>query len=88
MAQAAPEAAGGKGRIAMPIYEYHCPKCGHEFEVLVLSRDEQVRCPECSCKGVTRLMSGFAHKSGESGRMVSSHSGCASCSGGTCSTCH
>ena len=72
----------------MPIYEFHCPKCGTEFETLVLKSDEQVRCPECSCKGVERLMSGFAHRNGEGGKMVSASSGCASCSGGSCSTCH
>jgi putative FmdB family regulatory protein len=71
----------------MPIYEYYCPKCEKDFETLVLSSKEKVRCPECQCKGVTRLMSGFAHKS-EGGKMVSSNSGCSSCSGGTCSTCH
>ena len=71
----------------MPIYEYYCPKCESEFELLVMRSDEPVRCPECQCKGVTRLMSGFAHKS-EGGKMVSSNSGCASCSSGNCSTCH
>lgn len=72
----------------MPIYEYHCPKCDQDFEVLVMKSDEKVRCPNCSCKGVTRIMSGFAHKCGADGEMVSSSSGCASCSGGNCATCH
>jgi len=72
----------------MPIYEYHCPKCDQDFEILVMKSDEKVRCPHCACKGVTRLMSGFAHKSGAEGKMVSNSSGCASCSGGNCATCH
>lgn len=73
----------------MPIYEFLCPKCNHEFETLVLKNDETVRCPKCQCKGVTRLLSGFAHKS-EGGKMVSSasSSGCTSCAGGNCATCH
>ncbi|MGD8562384.1 MAG: zinc ribbon domain-containing protein [Desulfarculaceae bacterium] len=71
----------------MPIYEFHCPKCEKNFETLVMRNDEEVRCPECQCKGVVRLMSGFAHKSGD-GKMVSSNSGCASCSSGSCATCH
>lgn len=70
----------------MPIYEYHCPKCDQVFETLVMGSKEKVRCPECECKGVKRVLSGFAHKS--EGKMVSSNSGCASCSGGTCATCH
>jgi putative FmdB family regulatory protein len=71
----------------MPIYEFHCPKCGHDFETLVLKAGEKVDCPECGGKKVERLMSGFAHKS-EGGPMVSSNSGCGTCSGGTCSSCH
>lgn len=71
----------------MPIYEFHCQKCGQDFETLVFKSDEKVNCPSCDSKKVKRLMSGFAHKS-EGGKMVSSHSGCASCAGGSCSSCH
>ena len=42
----------------MPIYEYHCEDCDCEFEVLVFRGDEQnVTCPNCGKKEVTRLMS-------------------------------
>jgi putative FmdB family regulatory protein len=71
----------------MPIYEYYCDKCDKSFEVLVLRSDEKVRCPSCDSKKVSRLMSGFAHKT-EGGKMVSSNSGCSTCSSGNCSTCH
>ncbi len=71
----------------MPIYEYRCEKCKKDFECLVFRQDEQVDCPHCNSKKVNRLMSGFAHKSA-GGKMVSSSSGCASCSGGSCSSCH
>ena len=30
----------------MPIYDYHCRKCGHRFEQLV-KPDESPRCPAC-----------------------------------------
>ena len=71
----------------MPIYEFYCPRCEKDFETLVLGSDEKVVCPECSCEKVERLLSGFAHKS-EGGKMVSSNSGCASCTSGSCSSCH
>ena len=71
----------------MPIYEFHCPRCQDEFEVLVMRSNEKVNCPQCDCKKVERLMSGFAHKSG-GGKMVSSNSGCASCSASSCASCH
>jgi putative FmdB family regulatory protein len=29
----------------MPIFEYHCPKCGANFEKIVRSSDAQVPCP-------------------------------------------
>jgi putative FmdB family regulatory protein len=71
----------------MPIYEFKCCKCQEEFESLVFKSDEKVNCPKCDHDQVERLMSGFAHKSA-GGKMVSSSSGCASCSGGSCSSCH
>jgi len=42
----------------MPIFEYSCKKCNHQFERLVFPSDEQV--PECTkCRGndVEKLMS-------------------------------
>jgi putative FmdB family regulatory protein len=80
----------------MPIFEFHCTKCGIDFEELVLSRSEKIACPKCACKKVSKRMSTFAHhKGGSSGAGdYSSPSGgsggssCGSCSGGSCSTCH
>ncbi|MDQ7005905.1 MAG: zinc ribbon domain-containing protein [Acidobacteriota bacterium] len=35
----------------MPIYEYQCQKCGHEFEKIQKFSDRPVRrCPECGGK--------------------------------------
>jgi putative FmdB family regulatory protein len=43
----------------MPIYEYECRKCGHQFELLVL-KDTVAACPECRSKKLEQLLSGFA----------------------------
>jgi len=40
----------------MPMYEYTCEKCAHEFETLVFSGDEP-ECPECHDKKLHRRMS-------------------------------
>lgn len=72
----------------MPIYEYKCNKCANEFEVLVLGSNDEVHCPKCQDADVSRLMSGFAHKSEGAPMVSSSGGGCSSCSGGSCSTCH
>ncbi|NLA11801.1 MAG: zinc ribbon domain-containing protein [Firmicutes bacterium] len=33
----------------MPIYEFTCKQCSHEFSVMVsISEKEQVKCPRCS----------------------------------------
>ena len=43
----------------MPIYEYHCEKCGHEFEVLQKHFDvDEVPCEKC---GSTAKQIGRAH---------------------------
>ncbi len=42
----------------MPIYEYQCEKCEHQFEKLVFaSDDDQVVCPKCNSKQVKRQLS-------------------------------
>lgn len=49
----------------MPVYEYSCPKCGTEFELLrLLSKaDEPALCPKCGATG-ERLLSVFGSKIG------------------------
>jgi putative FmdB family regulatory protein len=44
----------------MPIYEYHCAKCGKNFERLVRSAKETVSCPDCGGKRTKRQLSVFA----------------------------
>jgi len=49
----------------MPIYEYRCEKCGHEFSrVETMSAHEQTRvsCPQCKSPGVARVLTAFYAK--------------------------
>ena len=48
----------------MPIYEYKCSACKHEFEALVLDT-KTPPCPECKHLEVTRLLSQFAVSSAD-----------------------
>jgi putative FmdB family regulatory protein len=43
----------------MPVYEYVCRKCAHEFEELVLGR-ETPACPECASTKLEKKFSVFA----------------------------
>ena len=43
----------------MPLYEYSCRKCGHQFEALVRSHDTPA-CPACGASELERLLSLFA----------------------------
>jgi putative FmdB family regulatory protein len=43
----------------MPIYEYECRSCNHEFELLVL-KGTVPACPACQGQDLERLLSGFA----------------------------
>ena len=71
----------------MPIYEYHCDNCGHNFECLAIGKEDP-ECSLCKNKNVSRLMSacGFVSK-GNSGETVSSSASGSSCSGCSASTC-
>ncbi len=42
----------------MPIYEYQCNSCHHQFDVLQKFSDEPIKtCPECAKDEVVRLVS-------------------------------
>jgi len=43
----------------MPIFEFRCADCGHVFEKLYLSLDENVdfNYPECGCQTLDRVLS-------------------------------
>ena len=70
----------------MPIYEFTCEKCQHDFEELVLSRSETISCPECGGTKVERAMSVFSFSSAGSYHS-SAGSSCSGCSKGSCSGC-
>ncbi|MFN3422780.1 MAG: FmdB family zinc ribbon protein [Armatimonadota bacterium] len=53
----------------MPVYEFRCDRCGHEFEELVSWRDLEdgkVQCPQCGSKEIRRKLSLFATRYGKS----------------------
>lgn len=52
----------------MPIFEYICQECQHEFEALVFGRD-QAKCPKCHSHKLKPQLSVFATSSkGMSGK--------------------
>jgi len=44
----------------MPIFDYVCGQCSHEFETLLLRESEPVRCPACGSDSVKRAVSLFS----------------------------
>ncbi|MCG6906612.1 MAG: zinc ribbon domain-containing protein [Desulfobacteraceae bacterium] len=74
----------------MPIYEYHCQKCGHDFEYLLLGAEEP-ECQACHSKEVCRLMStcGFVSKGsgGQTLKTTAATSSCSGCSASSCAGC-
>ncbi len=51
----------------MPIHEYNCHNCGHEFDVLQKMSDKQLRkCPQCKKLKLQKKISagGFILKGG------------------------
>lgn len=50
----------------MPIYEYHCPSCGSDFEKLMRMGADAPDCPECGGHEVKKKVSrsGFVLKGG------------------------
>lgn len=58
----------------MPLFEFRCTTCDHEFETLVRS-SEQPECPECRSQVLEKLMSpSAAHVAG--GRLLPIAAGC------------
>ena len=63
----------------VPIYEYVCMKCEHQFEELVRDAEPTV-CPACAAQKVVRKYSSFATIGGPG-------KSCGSCAGGNCGGC-
>jgi len=74
------------GEIDMPIYEYRCEKCGHEFEKRVTFAQAAILpdCPVCKSGETAKKISMFCAPGVAGG---SGSSSCAGCQGGSCSSC-
>ncbi len=52
----------------MPIYEYQCKACGHNFEKLMFKGDkEAVECANCNSAQIEKLMSAGSFMGGAAG---------------------
>jgi len=62
----------------MPIFEYECKACEHEFEALIFG-NEKVACPKCHSKNLAPKLSVFAVSGKSAAAPVSSTGACGSC---------
>jgi putative FmdB family regulatory protein len=67
----------------MPIFEYICQQCQHEFEAVVFGRDK-ASCPKCESKKLTPQLSVFAVSTTT---MSTKSSAGASAGSGSCGSC-
>ncbi|MCP3692866.1 MAG: zinc ribbon domain-containing protein [Planctomycetaceae bacterium] len=72
----------------MPIYEYSCCECRHEFEILVRA-SESPSCPQCSSEQLGKLFSVPAAPNRSSGshensRLPTAGCGLPQCGSGGC----
>ncbi len=65
----------------VPIYEYHCDACDHEFEELVRSMDKGLtaKCPSCGKAKANRRLSVFAARQSTKESQVPVGPGCGRC---------
>ena len=61
----------------MPLFEYACNNCDHEFEALVMGNREP-ECPECHGRSLEKLISGFA-VGGDAPSAVNAAGSCGTC---------
>jgi len=63
----------------MPLFEYICKKCGHQFETLVMGATSPT-CPSCQSKRLEKQLSVFAVSSrGESDARREAVAPCGAC---------
>ena len=62
----------------MPIYEYACRACGHEFETLVRG-SETPSCTKCASAELEKKLSVFAAHGAEAEPASSTLSACGAC---------
>jgi putative FmdB family regulatory protein len=61
----------------MPIFEYVCRECEHQFEAIVLG-SQTPKCPKCESRKLEQQLSRFA-VGGEKSAAASSPGPCGSC---------
>jgi len=73
----------------MPIYEYVCPACNLEFELLrsLSQATEGASCPQCHNQAERKLSIFAAMSKDESGAAAPLSSPCTGCSATSCDTC-
>jgi putative FmdB family regulatory protein len=64
----------------MPIHEFACQQCGHQFETLVRSASSTPECPQCHSTELSKQLSVFATSN-------SSQAAAAPMMAGPCGTC-
>jgi putative FmdB family regulatory protein len=70
--------AVGKGVNAMPIFEYICKECDHQFEALVYGK-QKAECPKCHGSKLAPQLSVFAVSAKDNSAAASSSGACGSC---------
>lgn len=72
----------------MPLYEYHCADCGHQFEALVpAGRADDETCPDCGTQARRLLSLVAAPVRGSDGAAMPVAGGGGGCCGGACGNC-
>jgi putative FmdB family regulatory protein len=73
----------------MPIYEYVCQDCKHEFDLLrpMSQADAAMACNACGGENIKRKISNFFAESGGKAVAGMSEPSCGSCGGGDCGHC-
>jgi putative FmdB family regulatory protein len=62
----------------MPLYEYSCKECAHQFELLVRTSDTP-ECPACHATTLERRFSVFAAHTGGAAARAAAPGPCGSC---------
>ena len=63
----------------MPLYEYACKSCSHQFEVLVRNGSETPECPACHATSLERRFSVFAAHTGAGAARAAAPGPCGTC---------
>ncbi|GAB6888682.1 hypothetical protein JCM13304A_21810 [Desulfothermus okinawensis JCM 13304] len=58
----------------MILFEFVCDDCKKEFEELVISYDDKVKCPYCGSSNVKKLLSAVNVKGAQQGPVASASS--------------